>query len=416
MSSCHQSTLFYDIAELLTLQGAKEKCARSVQESDLSIISQAALFVENGRIVWVGEENQFPKKYKPKERISLKGGTVLPGFVEAHTHTVFGGSRSNEFECRNQGASYAELAKLGGGILSTVQATRRTSLSSLMEVASQRIWNFLQQGVTTLEIKSGYGLDIPTEEKMLDAIAALKQIKGPNIVPTYLGAHTWPSEKREVFWKDVALGGLSMARQKGVKRADIFIEKGYFDVAQGEIYLKRAKELGFQLTVHAEQMHHSGGAALGVQVGACSVDHLNALRMDDVQLIAQSRTTAMLLPTADFYLKCDYPPARPLLDAGACVSLSTDFNPGSSPTQDVSFVGVLARLQMKMTLPEVIVAYTLGGAYALGLQEKIGSLTPNQCADFIVLKGNWRELFYHVGDRPIRDVYINGQCARRTGA
>jgi imidazolonepropionase len=403
-------TLFKNIGNLLTLSGVSKKDGRKVVEEDLAILSKAAMVVEDGRIEWVGVEKSLPKPYKKIKRvIDLKGHTVLPGFVECHTHSVFAGSRAHEFELRNQGMSYQEINARGGGIKSTTQFTRAAKPAELLAQTQEKVNRFVAQGVTTLEIKSSYALDLENELKCLKMIQKLKPIR---FVPTYLGAHAIPSEfsSAEEYLEFSLQKVLPEIRKKKLaQRVDIFVEKGFFSSSAAQKYLQAAKDLGFAVCVHADQISLSGGTQAALAVDAVSADHLIQVGDAEVAALAKSSTTCVLLPAADLYLKCAYPPARKLIDAGARVALATDYNPGTSPTQDLSLVGLLARLEMKMSLPEVIAAYTYNAAAALQLQDNIGSLEPGKFADFISIKSDWRDLFYSIGEQMPSKIFYSGR-------
>lgn len=400
--------VFKNIAECLTLDGAFKKEGRKIQEEDLSIVKDAAIVVSKGRIEWVGETKKIPKLFKNKKSVSLKGSTVVPGFVECHTHSVFAGNRSQEFEMKFQGRSYAEIAQAGGGIVSTVKATRNASEKDLVNGFSKSATNFLKQGVTTLEVKSGYGLDLKNELKILKVARKYKTLR---VVTTYLGPHAKAPEASSVneYFETVFKDLDAVKKSKLADRVDIFIEKNYFSGEQAKRYFAKAKNLGFQIVSHTNQLNPSDGVLISTQAGAVSCDHLNYLEEKDIHALSVSHATCVFIPTADFYLKIPYPPARKLIDAGARVALSTDFNPGSSPTQDLNFVGLVARREMKMSLPEVISAWTVGASYALSLEKEVGSLTVGKSADFVVLDGSWRDLFYRVGASQIQQVYYKGQ-------
>jgi len=403
--------LLRDFKEILTLKGATEKKGRHVGLEDMSVIKNASVIVEKDKVKWVGSLKKLPEKYrkKPLKELFYKNKTLLPGFVECHTHTAFMGSRSHEFELRQNGVSYREIANLGGGIQSTVHAVRESSLSQIKKTLRLRIARFISQGVTTLEIKSGYGLDLNSEMKLLKSIQAQNQIR---TISTFLGPHSLPPEFKKTADYIQNLISVQLPKIKKLKlsqRADIFVEDGFFSLSDGKNYLEAAKRLGFELTVHAEQMSQTGAARLGVTLGARSVDHLVELSDSDIAAVARSQTTAVLLPTSDLYLKIPYPPARKLLDQGARVALATDFNPGTSPTQDLSLVGLLARLEMKMTLPEVIAAYTINAGYALGLEDVVGAILPDRSADLLILDANWTDLFYSVGCLPVSEVWSRGR-------
>lgn len=400
----------HDIGELLTLSGAKKKAGRNITEKDLSPIPKAAFVIDHGKIEWMGKESHLPKSYIDASSVSLGGATVLPAFIEAHTHLLFGGDRSDEFERRNQGATYQEIAAQGGGILSTVRKTRKTSLEDLIVLGQKRVHEFLKQGVTTIEVKSGYGLSRGQEIKMLKAAQSLK--KG-RIVTTFLGAHAVGPEKKS---SDDHLEEMMevipyIAKHKLALRVDIFIEKGYFNASQAKAYFQQAQKYGLERVAHCDQLSSQGGSVLAMQYQARSIDHLVYITHKEIEQLARSETVAVLLPGADFYLKLPFPPARLMIQKGVRVALASDFNPGSCPTQDISFIGVLARLEMKMSLPEVITAYTLNAAYALGLEKVLGTLEIGKAADFVVLEDSWSQLFYKVGKMPVREVWTHGERA-----
>lgn len=404
-------TLLKNISTLLTLQGAAQKAGRHVTEADLSLHQNASIAIEKDRIVWVGPHKKLPKEFAKKNwrEFNMKGRTVLPGFVECHTHLIFSGDRAAEFEMRNQGVSYQEIAAKGGGILSTMRKTRGASLAQLVKEGQQRADHFISQGVTTLEVKSGYALNLKDELKML---AAAQKLEGIRTVSTFLGAHALPPEFKsyEVYLDYLAESVLPMvAKKKLARRVDVFIEKGFFPPEASEKYLRRAQEWGFEVVIHADQMTLNGGAEVAVRVGALSGDHLLQVEEKEIQKLAKSEVTCVLLPTADLYTKTKYPPARAMIDAGARVALATDFNPGTSPTQELSLVGLLARLEMKMSLPEVISAYTVGAAHALNLQHEVGSIEAGKSADILCTEKDWQTLFYSVGERAESVVFSRGK-------
>ncbi len=400
--------LFTDIAELFTLQKAAEKSGRKVSFEDLSLIRKAAFVTQNEKFVWVGEKSKIPKEFKNiRKEISLKGATVLPGFVESHTHLLFGGSRAAEFDQRNQGVSYQEIAKQGGGILSTIKNTRKAKPAELLKIGQERVDEYIRQGVTTVEAKSGYALTFEGEKKLLRAAKQLKKIR---IVNTYMGPHALPPEfKTTSAYLDHIIQNDLPKLKSLASRVDIFVENGFFSKQEGQKYFKAAKELGFALSVHSDQLSLSGGADLAVEFAAQSADHLIQIGANQIVKLAKSNVTCTLLPASDLYMKCAYPPARALIDQGARVALATDYNPGTCPTQDLSLVGVLARIEMKMSLPEVIAGYTINGAHALGLEAEMGSLEVRKQANFIVLQNGLDELFYQVGRSPVRETWFGSK-------
>ena len=379
-----------------------------------------AMFVEDGMIKFIGDRKTVLKKIKLDslkihESIHLQNKNVLPSFIECHTHTVYSGSRAEEFELRNNGVSYLEIAQKGGGILSTMRSTRETSQKKLIEMTKKRVDQFLKQGVSTVEIKSGYALDLKNELKILKVIQQIPNLYtqncAPHIVSTFLGAHAKPPEFASyiAYLDFLATELLPVIKKKKLsQRVDIFIEKNFFESHEAFDFLKKSKEMGFDIVIHANQLSHSGGAELALELNAMSADHVIHLSEETIRQFSQKSTVAVLLPAADLYMKCPYPAARKLIDAGACVALATDFNPGSCPTQDLSLVGLLARLEMKMTLPEVFKAYTLNAAKALGLEQVEGDLQVGKKANFICTEASLTDFFYSAGNMPEHQLFIRG--------
>ncbi|AZZ38292.1 imidazolonepropionase [Bdellovibrio sp. qaytius] len=371
-----------------------------------------AMIIENGLISWIGPQGKIPKKIKFKKTIDLKNKKVMPAFIECHTHSVFAGSRADEFELRNTGSSYLEIAKKGGGILSTMRKTRKATPKDLLASTQERVNNFIKQGVATVEIKSGYALDLKNEIKTLEVI---HKIKTARVIPTFLGAHAKPPEYDSYgqYLEFLATKVLPIVKKKKLSnRVDIFIEKNFFEVAESRTYLAAAKKLGFEVTIHANQLSLSGGAELALELQAQSADHVINLSDDTIQYFAKSKTVAVLLPAADLYMKCAYPPARALIDSGATVALATDYNPGTCPTQDLSLVGLLARLEMKMTLSEVFKAYTINAAKALGIDREEGSLSVGKRANFISTDAELTDFFYSAGAMPSHQLFILGKLTK----
>lgn len=412
-------TLFRNISELYTFQGFHEKDGRHPGDEDWGRIPKGALLVEKGRILWAGPEREVKKALvrwagTSSRKISLRevdlgGAIVFPALTECHTHLVFAGDRSEEFELRTRGASYQEIAARGGGILSTMKATRAATAGVLRDLAQKRIDEFVRQGVTTVESKTGYGLDSASEIKCLEV---MKKLRGPRVVPTFLGAHARPPEfpEEESYLRYLQEKLLPIIRKKRLaERVDIFVEKGFFSKEAARSFLTFCREQGFSLTIHADQMSLSGGSELGIELKALSIDHAIQISDELIGRLAASSTTGVLLPTADLYLKCPFPPARKMVDQGCRIALATDFNPGSAPCQDVQTVGLLARLEMKLHLPEVFCAYTFGAASALGLREELGSLTAGKRADFVVTETPLREWFYSPGRQLATKSFIQGR-------
>ena len=404
--------------EALTFEGVAKKQGRRVRDEDLSRIVSPVLVEDQGVIVFLGDERELKKhselwgKLSRIEPVDCKDQLLMPSFKECHTHLIFAGDRKDEFERRNRGESYQSIAQRGGGIRKTMAATREASNLELEALALKRIQQFKRQGISHLEVKSGYALNFEDELRVLELIRHLQTSTDVHLVSTFLGAHSVPPEfdSASQYLEFLSETLLPAIKQKKLShRVDAFAEKSYFEGPSLKAYLEKAKALDFDLTLHAEQLSHSGGARLALELGAKSADHLVQCTDQEIELFAKSKTIAVLLPTADFYLKIDYPRARAFLDAGARVALATDYNPGSSPTQDLSLVGVLARLEMKMSLSEVLTAYTYSAAAALGLEQEIGCLSPGQRACFMALEpgATEQDLFYSVGQHPVSFTVSN---------
>ncbi len=401
-------TLFSNIYELMTLEKAAVQKSRGPMDiSHLSVVKNQCMVVHDGKIAWTGKKAKLPRQYlRAKEK--KVNGNMFPAFIEAHTHSVFVGDRKHEFEMRNTGVSYQEIAKQGGGIYSTVNAARAASVQNISKTLQTHLQTFLRQGVTTVEVKSGYGLDSSSELKLLKAIQ--KTTTPIKVIPTFLGAHAIPkgitsSEYLRQLKKDLS----EIKKKKLAKRVDVFIEEGYFSLDESRDYLEFAKSLGFDICIHADQLTRTGATVLAQEIGALSADHSICLSDDDIRKVAKSELTCVLLPSADLYIHSPFPPARKMIDGGVRVALSTDFNPGTSPSQSVQLVGLLARLKMNMSLPEVFAAWTLGAAYAVGLQQERGALLAGYDADFFVSDSSFVDFFYDLLSPSVLSVWIKGE-------
>jgi imidazolonepropionase len=390
--------LYYDIHQCLTLAGVAAKKGRHPETEDLGIIETAAMVVdsESSKIVWVGRNEAIPQPYEAiVNRYSCENEVWLPELVECHTHLIFAGDRSLDFAQRAAGKTYAQIAAEGGGILTTLSHTRRASFEELIENAKTEIERFAQLGVGTLEIKSGYGLSLESELKILKCIQTLQRETPVHLVPTFMPAHAIPPEfkGRSDDYVDLICREWipEVSRLKLAQYFDVFVEEGYFSVAQAERLCRTAKEKNLQIKIHADQFKSLGGTSLAVKLQAQSVDHLDHISENDIKLIGGSETVAVLCPGASLFTATPYAPARALIDAGARVALTTDFNPGTCPSRNLPLMTTLACAQMKMTVAEAITGITYNAAAALGLQEKIGSLEPGKLFRVCQLKAQTYE-------------------------
>jgi imidazolonepropionase len=386
---------------------------------DLAIIERGAMFIRDGVIEQVGKTVQVPADC---EVMDANGRVVLPGFVDAHTHPVFAGTRVDEFEQRAAGATYEQIAAAGGGIRSTVKKTRAASEEELLALAQRRAAWFLRGGTTTVEAKSGYGLSLDDELKMLRVIRRLNAGGLLRYVPTFLGAHEVPDEYRgrTSDYVDLVIDSMlpTVAHEQLAEYCDVFCEPSVFDVPSSRNILTAAKSLGLGLRIHADQLTHSGGSRLAAELGSSTADHLEQADEDDIQALVRANVQPVLLPASVYSLgRHKYPPARQMIEAGLAIVLATDFNPGSSPTPSIPFVLSLASTQMRMTPAEAITATTINAAYSLGRGDRIGSLEPGKRADFVIHDcDDYREIGYFVGVEPALAVYIDGQCVYRRAA
>jgi imidazolonepropionase len=389
-------------SEILTGAGIRKKSGRKISEEDLGRVEDGAVVFDKKKIVWVGPTKELPKKYNKVSKKNLKNKqAIVPAFVDCHTHLVFAGNRASEFADRCAGVSYQEIAARGGGILTTVNATRNATQKELIELAVPRLKEALSYGVKTIEIKSGYGLSVESEIKVLEVIQKLKKMfKEMTIVSTFLGAHAFPKElTREEYMDDLIHKMLpEIAKRKLADFCDVFVDEGYYTLDEARKILEAAKKLGLKLKVHADELKHTEATGLAVEMGAFSADHLLKVSDFAIRQLATAETVAVLLPGTAFYLKAGYAPARQLLEAGACVALSTDFNPGTCMTLSLPLIMMLAALYMGMTRAEIFAGVTFNAAKSLGLQERKGTIEVGMDPDLLVLPfERFEEVYYRVG-------------------
>ncbi|HLJ95805.1 MAG TPA: imidazolonepropionase [Gemmataceae bacterium] len=387
---------------------------------DLAVLNNGSVLIEDGKITWIGPIAEMPPVAACATILDAANKTVLPGFVDSHTHLLFAGARADEFEARLEGLSYQEIAARGGGINATVRSVRAASADQLKAMARRRLQRLLRFGVTTVEVKSGYGLTLVDEIKCLEVIGQLNA-EGPfELVPTFLGAHAVPPEYRDdregyvQFLIDEMLP--EVAHRRLAEFCDVFCEKNVFSLAESERILTRARCLGLQMKLHADELSPLGGAELAGRLGARSADHLLCISDAGIEALAQSGTVATLLPGTAFFLGLAYAPARRLMERGLAVAVASDCNPGTCPTENLPLVGAMACTQMKMLPSEVITALTLNAAAAVGRADRIGSLEVGKQADLIVCDvPDYRHLFYHFGVNHVWRVIKRGQVVSVAG-
>ena len=398
--------------ELLTLSPS------SKEESGLGIIRKGAITVKEGKIFWIGKTEELPKKFglgKDGQEIDATGKVVMPGLIDSHTHLIFAGSREKEFEQRIQGLSYLEIAERGGGILSTVEATRKASFDELLLLGKKRLDRMLSKGVTTIEAKSGYGLSLQDEMKILKVMKALQEVHPIEIVSTFLGAHTIPREFRDARARYIDLLTKEMiprvAQERLAEFCDVFCEEKAFTLEESKKILETGKGYGLKPKIHADQLSPGGGAELAAEVNAFSADHLEHISQTGIERMAEKGVTAVLLPGASFFLSMKkFPPAREMIQKGVYVSLATDLNPGSSMTESLPLMMTMGCTMYKMVPKEVIQGTTIHAARSMGRENEIGSLEVGKQADILLLAiPNYRYLPYHFGVDHVEVVIKKGR-------
>lgn len=384
----------------------------------LNVIEDGAILIKDGVIHYVGNSNPLRQIYTlfghgaTFREINARGKVVLPGFVDSHTHAVFGGYRADEFRWRLEGASYMSIMEKGGGIQTTVNATREATAADLAGSAEWLIGRMIQMGVTTVEIKSGYGLDFNSEAKMLAAIGRLASKHKVEVVPTFLGAHAVPEEYkgRTSEYVDLIIEKMLPKFRKVAKFCDVFTEKNVFEIEDSRRLMAAAKALGYKLKFHADEMVELGGAELASELGAVSADHLLHVSDAGIKAMAEKGVVATLLPLTAFALKEGYAPARKLIEAGCAVALATDLNPGSCFSGSIPLTIALACIEMNMTIEEVITALTLNGAAACALADRKGSIEPGKDGDLVMLHfDNINMLPYYVGMNCVQTTIAKGK-------
>ncbi|MED4889131.1 imidazolonepropionase [Lysinibacillus fusiformis] len=410
--------------EVITLKNNIRGPRTKEQMREITIVENGSILIEKDRIVAVGAFEQlevdFPELVKKATTIDASGKVVMPGLVDCHTHLVHGGTREEEFNMRLKGSTYMEIMNAGGGIHATTKRTRETSFDDLYEKTRHHLDIFLKHGVTTVEAKSGYGLDWETEKKQLEVAKKLQATHDMDVISTFMGAHAVPRDYkgREDEFVDVLIQDMlpKVAELELAEFNDVFCEKGVFTPEQSERILEAGKALGLTPKIHADEIEPYKGAELAAEVGAISAEHLLVASDEGIQKMAEAGTIAVLLPGTAFFLSAPFARGRLMIDEGVPVAISTDFNPGSSPTMSLPFIMNLACMHMGMTLEEVLTATTINAAYAVNRGEQIGSLEVDKKADVIILDvANYKQLQYFYGMNHTNTVIKNGQVVVRNG-
>jgi imidazolonepropionase len=409
--------LIENAAQVLTLN-AGENAVKA--EEKLAIVGNGSIAIADGRIVWVGPSHQLSQQVdlsSHPRRVEASGKTVLPGFIDSHTHLAFAGTREKEFELRLQGATYQEIAAKGGGIKSTVQKTRQAGKEELFAIGKRRLDQMLSLGTTTVEAKSGYGLSVESEIKMLEVLRDLDRAHPADVVPTFMGAHEIPPEyagRKDDYVRLVIEEMIpAVAEKKLAVFCDVFCEEGVFSPEDSRRILEAGRRYGLEAKIHADELTSLGGAELAAEIGAASADHLLFASDKGMERMAERGVVATLLPGTAFFLFLGrYAPARKMMERGVTVALASDFNPGSCMTQSLPLITTLACTQMRMTPAEAILGITLHAARALKKEEDIGSLEPGKQADMVILDiPDYRHLSYHFGINHVWKVIKKGGIA-----
>ncbi len=397
-----QHQVFVHASFVYTGEAIVEKEGRMLDASDVSAIEDGAVVCAGEKILWVGRSCDLPRKFQDAKKTNLKNRrAVMPGLIDAHTHLVFAGSRAQEFARRCAGATYQEIAGEGGGILTTVRATREASIEELFESALKRALIAYRHGVRTIECKSGYGLDHASELKCLEVVQHLrKALPQMTFVSTYLGAHAIPNgQTKRAYIDEMIHRTLPEVKRRGLAEfCDVFIDEGYYTTADGERLLRAAKKLGFKLKIHADELVNTESARLAAKLQAHSADHLLRVSDKGIRALAKSDTVALMLPGTAFYLKAPFAPARRLLDQGARVAIATDFNPGSCYSLNLPLMMNFSALYLGMNAAEIFAGVTWSAAASLGLEGRKGAVLPGYDADFVVLPyDRFEEMYYRMG-------------------
>ena len=408
------SLLIKNIKKLIQCRTDKTPFVSGKDMSFLPSIDDAFLLIKNGKINDFGKMQEL-KKINTDQVIDAKDRMVLPSWCDSHTHIVFSGNRSKEFIDRIKGLSYEEIAARGGGILNSVKLLQNTSKEDLYNQSKMRINSVIRQGTGAIEIKSGYGLSFESELKMLQVIKQIKDSSKMQVKSTFLGAHAYPNEFKgnKDGYINLVLNKMlpTFKRDNLIDYIDVFCEKGYFSPEDTERIIKEGLKYNIRSKIHVNQFNALGGIKIAVENNSLSVDHLEVLQNDDIKILSKGSTIPVVLPTCSYFLGIDYAPARKLIDAGLPLAIASDFNPGSSPSGNMNFVISTACTKMKLTTEEAINAATINGAYAMGLEDKVGSISKDKIANLIITNkiNSIDEVPYNFGGNQIHKVILEGE-------
>ena len=408
------TTLFVNIKELVQVRTEPIPFIAGDDMKQLPCIKDAFLLVEDGKIKDFGTMDNCPKMERI-EIVDANDRIIMPTYCDSHTHLVYAGNREGEFVDKINGLSYEEIAKRGGGILNSAKKMAEISEEQLYTESKNRLDEIIEQGTGAVEIKSGYGLSYESELKMLRVIKRLRENTPVHIKATFLGAHAIPTEykdNKEAYLKMLVDEIMpEIAKEKLADYVDIFCEKGYFSVEDTEFILKAGKQYGLIPKIHVNQFNAIGGVAVGVKYNALSVDHLEVLNDEDIKVLQNSKTMPVALPSCSYFLSIPYTPARKIIQAGLPLALASDYNPGSTPSGNMNFVVATACIKMKLTPEEAINAATINGAYAMGLENELGSISKGKWANIIITKpiNSYASIPYNFGSNKIESVYLKGE-------
>lgn len=407
--------LFKNISSLVTVNNKGKLFKVGSEMQNVGEIRDGAIIVTD-KIEWVGKTEDIAsaiENFEIDKEIDLTNKTMLPGLVDSHTHIVFGGNRSAEFGKRLRGATYEEIAKAGGGIQTTVNATRNATLEELVENGSKLALSAAKYGTTSIEIKSGYSLNTEGEIKQLEAIREIGNQVPLRVTPTFMGAHDFPLEKknnRQAYIDEIINEMLPLVKERGLAEfCDVFVDRGYYTTEEGTQILEAGKLVGLMVKSHCDELADVGAATMAANVGAVSADHLLFVSDEGIENMKNSGTVAGLLPGTAYFIKMPYAPARKLIDSGVITAIATDCNPGSCFTENMQMIMSLSVINMGMTAEEAINAATINGAYSIRKSDLVGSLEVGKKADFIICNcDNYVDIFYHFGINHIEQTWING--------